>query len=41
MLLQIPDTPWNSIGVDFIINLTLSNKAKAMIVVVDRFTKWA
>ena len=41
MPLQIPDAPWSSISVDFITNLPLSNGAKAIMVVVDRFAKWA
>ena len=41
MPLQIPDAPWSSISVNFITNLPLSNGANAIMVVVDRFTKWA
>ena len=41
MPLQIPDAPWSSISVDFITNLPLSNGAGVIMVVVDRFTKWA
>ena len=41
MPLQIPDAPWSSISVDFITNLPLSNGANVIMVVVDRFTKWA
>ena len=41
MPLQIPDAPWSSISVNFITNLPLSNGADTIMVVVDRFTKWA
>ena len=41
MPLQIPDAPWSSISVDFITYIPLSHRADAIMVVVDRFTKWA
>ena len=39
--LKVPEAPWLSISVDFIIDRPLSNGFNAIMVVVDRFTKWA
>ena len=39
--LKVPDTPWSSVSVDFITDLPLSNGFDSIMVVVDRFTKWA
>ena len=39
--LKVPDAPWSSISVDFITDLPLSNGFDSIMVVVDRFTKWA
>ena len=41
MPLQILDAPWSLISVNFITDLPLSNGADAIMVVVDRFTKFA
>ena len=37
--LEIPEHPWSSVSVDFIVELPLSNGFDAVMVVVDRFTK--
>ncbi|MBW0490952.1 hypothetical protein O181_030667 [Austropuccinia psidii MF-1] len=37
--LQIPSTPWNSLSMDFITQLPLSNNLDSILVVVDRFSK--
>lgn len=39
--LPIPDTPWTSIAMDFIVQLPISNGFDAILVVIDRFTKLA
>ena len=39
--LKVPDAPWSSISVDFITDLPVSNGYDSIMVVVDRFTKWA
>ncbi|MBW0508459.1 hypothetical protein O181_048174 [Austropuccinia psidii MF-1] len=39
--LQIPSGPWNSLSMDFITQLPLSNNFDSILVVVDRFSKMA
>ncbi|MBW0471072.1 hypothetical protein O181_010787 [Austropuccinia psidii MF-1] len=39
--LQIPSGPWNSLSMDFITELPLSNKFDSILVVVDKFSKMA
>ena len=39
--LQIADGPWSSLSVNFITDLPLSENYTGIMVVVDRFTKWA
>ena len=41
MPLQILDAPWNSISVEFITDLPLSNGTEAIMVIANRFTKCA
>ncbi|MBW0521458.1 hypothetical protein O181_061173 [Austropuccinia psidii MF-1] len=41
MPLQIPAGPWNSLSMDFITQLPLSNNFPSIIVLVDRFSKMA
>lgn len=39
--LPIPDRPWSTIGIDFIVKLPLSNEFDSVMVVVDHFSKAA
>ena len=39
--LQIPDSPWSSISIDFIVKLPKSNGYDLIMVVVDCFTKFS
>ena len=39
--LKVPKAPWSSISVDFITDLPVSNGFDAIMMIVDRFTKWA
>ena len=39
--LPIPETPWSSLSMDFIVQLPESNGFTAILVIVDRFTKMA
>ena len=39
--LPIPQRPWSSISMDFIVKLPLSEAADSVLVIVDRFTKMA
>ena len=38
-LLQIPEKPWSSIFMDFIVDLPLFNDFDSIFVMIDRFTK--
>jgi hypothetical protein len=39
--LPVPETPWASVGIDFITGLPKSEGEDVIMVVVDRFTKFA
>jgi len=39
--LQIPDSQWDTLSVDFVVELPLSSRHDAVITVVDSVSKWA